>query len=161
MRRMLGHGGQVGLGEDCAEHRSDHLGVRLRDVGQDVADEVDPAALVGRTLEHPRQCGDQALVLVGDHQLHPGQASLAQAGPTSRPRISWRPCSVTPVAITTALDTTIPASERTRLVGRVQVDVGEAGVVQAAGAERAHGLVQARADPRYLGLFRSRCRRAR
>ena len=37
------HRCQVGLGEDGAEHGSDHFGLTLGDVGQHVADEVDSA----------------------------------------------------------------------------------------------------------------------
>ena len=37
-------------------------------------------------------------------------------------------------------------------VGRIEVDVGERGVVQRAGAERTHGLVELLADPGHLGL---------
>jgi len=37
-------------------------------------------------------------------------------------------------------------------VGRVEVDVGEGGVLQRAGAKRADRLVELGADPRHLGL---------
>ena len=72
--------------------------------------------------------------------------------PTSRPRISRRPSAVTPVATTTALDTTWPRCGAHVQVGRVQVDVGERGVVQGAGAERADHLIEPGADPGHLGL---------
>jgi hypothetical protein len=59
------------------------------------------------------------LVVVGDHQLHLAQVTVAQAaqelGPghlglavTEDPRTSRRPSELTPVAITTAWDTTRP-----------------------------------------------------
>ena len=80
--------------------------------------------------------GDQAGVLVGDHQPHPSQPRLRSpvrqsrqnisssesptSRPTSRPKISRRPPCVTPVAITTALDTTMPCPVRACRVGRVQ-----------------------------------------
>jgi hypothetical protein len=49
------------------------------DQGQEVAGEVHPAPLVGGALEGPADRGDQAGVLVGDHQAHPGQAALPAA----------------------------------------------------------------------------------
>ena len=61
----------VGLGEDRAEDGGDHVGVGLGDVGQQVAGEVDPAALVGAALEGALECGHQTAVLVGDDQAHP------------------------------------------------------------------------------------------
>ena len=42
--------GGVGLGEDGAEHRGDHVLVGLGDQGEQVAGEVDPAALMRRRL---------------------------------------------------------------------------------------------------------------
>jgi hypothetical protein len=47
-------------------------------VGEKVAGEVDPAALVRHALEAAPQGLDQAGVLVGDDQLHPGQTTLLQ-----------------------------------------------------------------------------------
>src|SRR5215211_6374847 len=41
-----------GLGEDRAEHRGDHVLVRFGHQGEQVAGEVDPAALVPDTLEY-------------------------------------------------------------------------------------------------------------
>jgi len=41
---------------------------------------VHPAPLVCGALEAAAQRGDQAGVLVGDHQAHPGQAPAAQVG---------------------------------------------------------------------------------
>jgi hypothetical protein len=43
----------VTLGEDRAEYRRDHVGVRLRHVGEQVPGEVDPAPLVRGALEGP------------------------------------------------------------------------------------------------------------
>ena len=43
---LLAHRAQIRLGEDGPEHRGDHLGLGLGHVGQDVADEVDTAALM-------------------------------------------------------------------------------------------------------------------
>ena len=68
---MLG----VVLGEDGADGRGDHLRGALGDLGQDIAEEVDPAALDGRA-GHDRLDGlAQAQVGVGDDELHPAQAT--------------------------------------------------------------------------------------
>ncbi len=68
------------MGEDRAEHRGDHLGLTLGHMRQDVADEVDPAALVAGALHGPADGGDEAGVLVGDDQAHPGQATVFEVG---------------------------------------------------------------------------------
>ena len=65
----------VGLGEDRAEHGGDHVAVRLRDVGEQVAGEVDPAPLMPGALEAPLERRDQTGVLVADHQPDTGQAT--------------------------------------------------------------------------------------
>jgi len=67
----------VGLSEDRAEHRGDHVLVRLGDQRQQVPGEMDPAALVRRTLEAATQRSNQTGVLVGDHQPDPGQTPPA------------------------------------------------------------------------------------
>jgi len=46
-----GDRGGVGLGEDRAEHRSGHVGVRLGHEGEQVTGEVHPTPLVGRALQ--------------------------------------------------------------------------------------------------------------
>ena len=65
-----------------AEGRGHHLLVALGDVGQQVAGEVDPAALVGRPLEAAPDGGHQAGVLVRDDEAHaaraPGACKRAQ-----------------------------------------------------------------------------------
>ena len=109
---------------------------------------------------------DQAGVLVGDDQPHPGQAALLRRGQEAAPEHL-----VLAVADVEAED--LPGAvggdpggdhdgHRHDLadvlavahvqVGRVEVDVGELDVVQRPGAERADDLVQAGADPRDLGL---------
>jgi hypothetical protein len=77
-----------------------------------------PAPLVCGALEAAAQRGDQAGVLVGDHQPDPGQAAGLQVGQerpperlllavrTAKPRTSRPPAAVIPVATTTAFDTT-------------------------------------------------------
>lgn len=42
----------VGLGEDCADDRRDHVLAAFRNDGEHVAHEVHPASLPGRALEH-------------------------------------------------------------------------------------------------------------
>jgi len=49
----------VGLSEDRAEHRGDHVLVRLGDQREQVAGEVDPTALVRRALQAAAQRRDQ------------------------------------------------------------------------------------------------------
>src|SRR5690606_2385675 len=85
---------------------------------QQVAHGVDPAPLPGRSLEDPADSLSQPGVSVGDDQTHPGQAPVTEVaqelGPkrlvfgiaTSTPRTSRYPSARSPVAITTALDTT-------------------------------------------------------
>jgi hypothetical protein len=65
----------VRLGEDGPDGRGDHLGRALGDLGEDVSEEVDPAALDSRAGHDRLDCLAQAKVGVGDHQLHPGQAA--------------------------------------------------------------------------------------
>jgi hypothetical protein len=108
----------VGLGEDGADGGGDHLGRALGDLGEQVAEEVDPAALDGGAGHGGLDRLSEAEVGVGDDQLHPGQASGLQApqelGPGGtvlavahpKPRTSRRPSPHTPVATTTAWATT-------------------------------------------------------
>jgi len=56
----------VGLGENGAEHRRGHVHVRLGDMSEQVAGEVDPAALMPGALKTPTKGFDQASVLVGE-----------------------------------------------------------------------------------------------
>jgi hypothetical protein len=77
--------GGVGLGEDGADGRGHHLGRALGDLSQDISEEVDPAALDGRA-GHDRLDGlAQARVGVGDHHLHPAQASRLERAQERRP----------------------------------------------------------------------------
>ena len=106
------------LGEDRAERGRDHLLVPLGDVGQQVAGEVNPAALVAapwkqrrmaatrpacwseitsRTPDSPRRLSDRK---------NSRQKASSSESPISMPSISRRPSSATPVATTTALDVT-------------------------------------------------------
>jgi len=137
--------------------------VALGHVGQQVAGEVDPAPLVGCSLEAASQGLDQPGVLVGDDQLHPGQSALLQRGEEAAPE-----CLVLPdfwaVPDVEAEDLTGAGGgdpgrhdhrHRDHLggvvahvqVGRVEVDVGKLDVLQGPVAERRHDLVQSGADP--------------
>jgi hypothetical protein len=63
----------------------DHLGRALGHPGQDVAEEVDPAALDGRTGHGGLDGLAQAQVGVGDDQLHPAKPTGLQAAQECRP----------------------------------------------------------------------------
>jgi hypothetical protein len=54
---------------------------------------------------------------------------------------------VIPVATTTAIDTTWEVVKWGVEVGRVEIDIGELGVVQPAFPEGGHDLIEAGADP--------------
>ena len=153
---------RVGLGEDRAEHRGDHVGVGLGDVRQEVAGEVDPAPLVRGALEGPLERLHEAGVLIGDDQLHTAQAALFEAEQEAAPErlvlavpdvesedlpraVSGDPgghhdCHRDNLAALAGLVTDVE-------VGRVEVDVGERGVVQRPGAERSDDLIKLFADP--------------
>ena len=119
---------------------------------EQVPGEVDPAPLVGRILEGPPQRGHETAVLVGDGQLHPGQAALFEAEQEATAERL-----VLAVADVETQDFPCPVGgdpggdhDRHRHdlaalaglvadveVGRIQVDVRERRVVQRPGAERA------------------------
>jgi hypothetical protein len=108
----------IRLGEDRADRRGDHLGVALGHPGEHVAHEVHPAPLPGRAEQHRADGGLQPGVGVGDDQLGaaqpaglqraeergPERAVLAVADP--QPSTSRCPSAASPVAITTAWETT-------------------------------------------------------
>ena len=110
--------GGIRLGEDGPDGCGDHLGCPLGHPGQNVAEEVDPATLDGRAGHGGLDGLAQPEVGVGDDQLHPGQPTRLQAtekavqkapsslSPTAKPRTSRRPSPHTPVATTTAWETT-------------------------------------------------------
>src|SRR3954453_6471982 len=83
---------------------------------------------------------------------NPRQNVSSSLSPTSSPRTSREPSAAIPVATTTALETTWEGVKRDVEVGRVEVDVGELGVLQRPGPERAALLVEPGADPRDLRL---------
>ena len=117
----------AGLGEDGRDERVDRLGSGRAQPGGDAAGEVDPAALPGgpgkdRPDRGPdagvRVTGDQdhTLGVVGGGDLEPPlaqgpqdkdvQKSTVSASPRAMPRISRRPSADTPVATTSARQTT-------------------------------------------------------
>ena len=85
-RMQLGAGGVcVGLGVNGAHGRRDHVFVGMVDGGQDVAGEVDLAALPGGAGEHSGDRRFQSAVRVGDHQAHTVEATVAQRAQERRP----------------------------------------------------------------------------
>jgi len=120
--------------------------------------------LVGGALEGSLERGDEAGVLVGDHQPHPAQAAALQRGQEAAPEhLVFGVTHVQPEHLAAAVGGD-PGGHHDRhghdlgggvahvQVGRVQVDVGEGGMVQPAGPERLDDLVQAGTDPGDLGL---------
>jgi hypothetical protein len=75
----------------CLDHkhrfhgRRHHVLASLRDVGQEVAQEVHPAPLPGAALEHPLDRRRQSRVGVRDHQLDANKAPLSEGGDELRP----------------------------------------------------------------------------
>jgi len=125
---------------------------------------VHPAALVGGALEGALERGDEAAVLVGDDQPHPGQAAPLEGGQEAAPEhLVLAVAHVQAQHLTPAVGGDAGGDDhghRHHLgggvayvqVGRVQVDVREGGVVQPSGAKRGDDLVQAGADAGDLGL---------
>ena len=137
-----------GLREDRADRRGDHLGVAFADLGQGVAHEVDPAALPAGALQHDADRVRQAAVAVADDQLHPAEAAVAQTAQELGPEVLGLavpdlaaqdlPAAVgglTPVAITTAWDTTRPL-DAGLAVRRVEEHVRERLFIQRPGRAR-------------------------
>jgi hypothetical protein len=119
---------------------------------------------MGRALKGAFESGDEAGVLVGDDQPHPGQPTTLQRGQEAAPEhlvlaVTHVQAEDFPAAVGGD-----PGGHHDRLrrdvgggvahvqVGRVQVDVGELDVVEPSGPKRGHDLVQAGADAADLGL---------
>src|SRR3954471_20276603 len=114
-------------------------------------------------LEGPLQGGDQAGVLVGDHEFDSAQAAFLQAGQEGPPEhlvLAVADVEAEDLPVAVGADTAshhhghgdhLGGGVAHVQVGGVQVDVGEGDVVQAAGSERGDHLVQAGADPGDLG----------
>ena len=153
----------VGLGEDRADRRGDHLLVALGHDREHVAHEVHPAPLPRSAEEHRPDRGLQAGVRVADDQLHPAQAAGLQRAQERGPE---RPV----LGVTDVEPEHLPAPvgghpgrDHDRLghhptvhpglaVGGVEehVRVGDPG--QRPVPERPDLLVEVRADPGDLGL---------
>src|SRR3954449_8854040 len=118
------------------------VGVGLGDQGQQVAGEVDAAALVRGALEGPLEGGDEAGVLVGDHQPHSAESTLLQVGEEGPPEhLVLTVADVETEDLTSAVDGDpgrdhhghrhhLGGGVADMEVGGVEVDVGERGVVQ-------------------------------
>jgi hypothetical protein len=108
----------VRLGDNRPDERSDHPGLLAGDVREDVGQQVDAAALPGRSLHRPANGRLQAPVRVGDHEIHTSKTAVLQAGEEAGPEQGvlgvpdvdaedlTDPSAVTPVAMTTARETT-------------------------------------------------------
>src|SRR5690606_26367953 len=109
----------VGLGEDRADDRGDHLLPALGQRGEDVAHEVDAATLPGSALQHHGSSRFQPGVSVGEitsftperprtfnERRNAFQNSSVSLSPTSNPSTWRRPSAATPIATTIAWDTT-------------------------------------------------------
>ena len=75
----------VGLGEDRADDRRDHVLGAFRDNGEHIAHEMDPASLPRSALEDGANRFLQARVRVRHDQLHPVQSTDFQRAKKSRP----------------------------------------------------------------------------
>jgi hypothetical protein len=119
---------------------------------------------VGSALEGPLEGGDEAGVLVGDHQLDTAQAAFLQVGQERPPEhfvLGVADVEAEDLAAAVGGD---PGRDDHRhrddlgggvanmQVGGVEVDIREPGVVEPPGPERGDDLVETGADPRDLGL---------
>ena len=98
-------------------------------------------------------------MLVRDHQAHTAESAGAQRAPEptpehlvfavamSQPRISRSPLAVIPVATHNGHRGDLGGLVADVQIGRVEIHLGELDVVQLAGPERPHDLIEACADP--------------
>jgi len=105
---------RAGLGEDGADGRGGHLRGALWDLGQDIGQEEDPAALPVGAQEHRADHGFEPDVRVGDDQLDAVQTAGLQRAQERGPERAVLagahveaghfacPSGATPVANTTA-----------------------------------------------------------
>ncbi len=161
--QLSAHEVGAGLGEDRADRRGDHFPRVPVDHTEGVSQEMNPAPLPGGAEHDLADRGDQPGVLVGDDQTDPGQATLSQRAQKFLPeRLALAVPDHQAQDLAVAVlgdaggDHNGPRDDlmvHPRLaVSRVQVDVGEADVIQRAGAKCGQRLVQHRADPRDFGL---------
>jgi hypothetical protein len=151
------------LGEHGADVGRDHVGLGLGDLGQHVAQEVHPAALPGRALQHGGDRGLEPGVGVGDDQLDAVQAAGAQVAQELGPERFGLA-----VADGAAQDLAVavrahsggdhhglghdPAVDSGLAVGGIGEHIRERLVVQWAGPPRGHLTVQLGADAGHLAL---------
>ena len=133
------------------------------DVGQQVAGEVDPAALVARPLETTPDGGHQPSVLVRDHQAHAGEPPALQGTQELTPEglvfgVADLDAQYLPASVLGDAGGDDHGFGGHLVVGahvqvrRVEPDVGEAGVVEPAAPEGPDRLVETGADAADLGL---------
>ncbi len=115
-------------------------------------------------LERLGERGDQSGVLIGDHQLHPGEPTGAERAQEAPPeRLSFGVADVAAQDLSVAVGGDPGCHDdghRGDLRGlvadvqicRIEIDVGELDVVELAGPERAHHLVESRTDARHFRL---------
>jgi hypothetical protein len=82
---LVAHGDSVGLRPGRADRGEDHLGAALGDPGQNVAQEVDSAALPGGGEQDRPDRSLQALVGVADDEAHAAEPSRSKAAQEGRP----------------------------------------------------------------------------
>jgi hypothetical protein len=149
---------RVGLGEDGAHGSGDHLGGALGDPGEQVAHEGHAAALPGGADEDRLDRGFQAEVVIGNHELHPGETSRAQSleeGSPERLIFAVANLDAEHLAVTGGGDAGgdhdgpghDPAPHPALQVGGIGEHVREPDVVQAPVAEDVEVPVQLGADP--------------
>ena len=157
------HAGGVGLGEDRADRRGDHVGVAPGHDRQDVAQEMDSAPLPCGSDEYGADGGLEAGVGVGDDQLDSPEAAGLQPTQERGPK---RPVLAVADVHPEDLTTTIGADadrddDRLRhdplvhaglAVGGVEEHVRVRGVLQRPVPERGDLSVEVLADPAHLGL---------
>ncbi len=83
---LLADMGRVGLSEDGADRRGNHVGVALGDLGEHVAQEMHPAALPGRAEQDGLDRVFEPGVGIGDDQLHAAQPAGLQAAQERGPK---------------------------------------------------------------------------
>src|SRR5215207_5547482 len=117
---------------------------------------MDPAAVVAGPLQDAAQCGYQAAVLVGNHQLGAVQAAFLQGAQEAAPKhlilgVAHIDAQDFPAAgggdsggdyDSQAGDLPAGAGAADVQVGGVEEQIRKRGVVQGPAAERRHGLVQ-------------------
>jgi hypothetical protein len=161
--QLLVHMLGIRLSKARADGRGDHLGGALRNLGEHVSEEVDPAALDGGAGHGGLDRLSQAKVGVGDDQLHPGQPTGLQRAQERRPERPILAVAHAEAEHLPATITTHPSGHHHGLgddssvdpglaVGGVQKHIGKHLAGQRPVPKRANLGVQLGADPGDLGL---------